>query len=101
MALFYFWFVEFDSSLVKMNSRKNSVGANNPTSWMDNLGGLSQQLNMSDRKGLVRDTTQSVTIRNMQTSASRNPKQSPSGYTNNSLQASMRGPTTNLRNLAG
>ena len=98
-SLSNFYLLEFDSTLAKMNSRKSSIGPNNPTSWMDNQQTVSQPLN--GQKTLKRGD-QSNTLRNMATSASRTQKASPSNFTSGSLKMpAMGGPTSNLRNLAG
>ena len=95
-----FYLLEFDSTLAKMNSRKSSIGPNNPTSWMDNQQTVSQPLN--GQKSLKRGEQQSTTLRNMATSASRTQKASPSNFTSGSLRVpNLGGPTSNLRNLAG
>lgn len=91
-----------------MNSRKSSIGANNPTSWMDNFNSnanASQPLNAnSERKGLIKGTTLTNTLREMQTSASRSNQKHQSNFTSQTLKVpglGLTGPTSNLRNLAG
>mgnify|MGYP001436552455 CR=1 FL=1 len=93
--------IEFESTLAKMNSRKSSIGPNNPTSWMDHH--VSQPLEQENRR-LIRggNDAQSNTFRGMATSASRAQKTVPSHFTSGSLKVPMPGgPTSNLRNLAG
>ena len=49
----------------------------------------------------MRGGEQSNTLRNMATSASRNPKGSPSNFTSSTMRVPVKGPTSNMRNLAG
>ena len=85
MIFLLLWFLEFESTLAKMNSRKSSIGPNNPTSWMDHH--VSQPLEQETRR-LIKggDAQRSNTFRGMATSASRAQKNSPSHFTSGSLK---------------
>ena len=62
MIFLLLWFLEFESTLAKMNSRKSSIGPNNPTSWMDHH--VSQPLEQETRRlikgGGVKINNQSI-----------------------------------------